>query len=343
MTMHTDHRFNFAQRQKLGRVATQIDHFVESVRASGRETLAQWMLPQLRVFDELNHGHWSQWLQTVNDLPEPDPQANVLLDRSAIEASGTLAISTGVLEQQLAALSPWRKGPYSLYGVDVDTEWRSDFKWDRLKDHLADLRGRLVLDVGTGSGYHLWRMLGAGAEFAVGVEPTLAFVAQFHAVAHLLNDARATLLPVTLEQLDRAPLYDTVFSMGVLYHRRDPLGHLRELQECLRPGGELVLETLVIEGDGQQVLTPYDRYAAMRNVWFIPSVPLLMTWLTRLGYRRIRLVNQEPTTRDEQRATRWTDFRQSLIDFLDPEDPSRTIEGYPAPLRAILIAEKAEP
>jgi tRNA (mo5U34)-methyltransferase len=209
-----------------------------------------------------------------------------------------------------------------------------------LKDHIADLDGRVVLDVGTGSGYHLWRMLGAGAKLALGIEPTLAFIAQFHAVAYLLANQQATILPVTLEQLDRAPLFDTVFSMGVLYHRRDPLGHLRELSECLRPGGELVLETLVIDGDGQQVLTPYDRYAAMRNIWFIPSVPLLMIWLKRLGYDNIRLVNQEPTSLEEQRATRWTDFRQSLVDFLDPDDLSKTVEGYPAPLRAIVLANK---
>jgi tRNA (mo5U34)-methyltransferase len=329
------------QQENLNRIAQQIDGFVHCANTSGHSDLATWMVPQLSVFNQLNHGHWSEWLTGINALPMPDPRADVHLDRAAIQVSGELSVTSTELENQLQQFSPWRKGPFSLYGVDIDTEWRSDFKWDRLKDHIADLQGRVVLDVGTGSGYHLWRMLGAGAELALGIEPTLAFVAQFHAVAHLLAKARATVLPMTLEQLDRAPLFDTVFSMGVLYHRRDPLGHLRELSECLRTGGELVLETLVIEGDGQQVLTPYDRYAAMRNIWFIPSVPLLMIWLKRLGYNNIRLVNQEPTSLEEQRATRWTDFRQSLVDFLDPDDSSKTVEGYPAPMRAILLANKS--
>lgn len=328
------------QQENLNRIADQINGFLQHAKTSGHSDLETWMRPQLSIFNQLNHGHWPEWLTTVNALPTPDPLAKVQLDQPAIQTSGELSVTSTELENQLQQLSPWRKGPFSLYGVDIDTEWRSDFKWDRLKNHIADLDGRVVLDVGTGSGYHLWRMLGAGAKLALGIEPTLAFIAQFHAVAYLLANQQATILPVTLEQLDRAPLFDTVFSMGVLYHRRDPLGHLRELSECLRPGGELVLETLVIDGDGQQVLTPYDRYAAMRNIWFIPSVPLLMIWLKRLGYDNIRLVNQEPTSLEEQRATRWTDFRQSLVDFLDPDDLSKTVEGYPAPLRAILLANK---
>lgn len=331
---------NLDRQQELKRIAYQIEGFVHCAHASGCTNVGTWILPQFAIFDQLNHGHWPEWLRIINALPAPDPHADIRLDQSAIQASGHLTITIDELTLLLQGLSPWRKGPFSLYGVEIDTEWRSDFKWNRLKDHIADLNDRVVLDVGTGSGYHLWRMLGAGAKLALGVEPTLSFVAQFHAVAHLLGNARATVLPMTLEQLDHAPLFDTAFSMGVLYHRRDPLGHLRELHDCLKPGGELVLETLVVEGDGQQVLTPDDRYAAMRNIWFIPSIPLLMTWLKRMGYVDIRLVNQEPTSLSEQRATRWTDFRQSLVDFLDPVDRTRTIEGYPAPLRAILLAHK---
>ncbi|PMC22346.1 tRNA 5-methoxyuridine(34)/uridine 5-oxyacetic acid(34) synthase CmoB, partial [Klebsiella aerogenes] len=44
--------------------------------------------------------------------------------------------------------------------------------------------------------------------------------------------------------------------MGVLYHRRSPLDHLWQLKDQLAPGGELVLETLVIEGDENTVLVP---------------------------------------------------------------------------------------
>jgi tRNA (mo5U34)-methyltransferase len=145
---------------------------------------------------------------------------------------------------------PWRKGPYSLYGVNIDTEWRSDWKWERVLPHLSDLTGRTILDVGCGSGYHMWRMIGAGAHLAVGIDPTQLFLCQFEAVRKLLgNDQRAHLLPLGIEQLPALNAFDTVFSMGVLYHRRSPLDHLWQLKDQLVDGGELVLETLVVEGD----------------------------------------------------------------------------------------------
>ncbi len=134
--------------------------------------------------------------------------------------------------------------------------------------------------------------------------------------------------------------FDTVFSMGVLYHRKSPFEHLFELRGALRPGGELVLETLVVEGDEKTVLTPEGRYAKMRNVWFIPSVPLLEIWLQRCGFSDIRCVDVNRTSVDEQRATEWM-IEESLAAFLDPDDPLRTMEGHPAPLRAIMVAKKA--
>ncbi|MDY0147957.1 MAG: tRNA 5-methoxyuridine(34)/uridine 5-oxyacetic acid(34) synthase CmoB [Halothiobacillus sp.] len=311
-----------------------------------KAAFSQWLIAHAARFDDINHGHWEEWSQVVAQLPAIPAERVVTLDQpvvsvraSDVESENRKVVKES-LERQLRQLSPWRKGPFSLYDVFIDTEWRSDFKWQRLQAHISPLDGKKILDVGTGSGYHLWRMLGDGAAIAVGVEPTLSFVAQFYAVAHLLGERRAVIIPTTLENLSRAPLFDTVFSMGVLYHRRNPLGHIQELAECLKPGGELVLETLVIEGDAQQVLTPTDRYAGMRNIWFIPSVPLLCVWLARLGFESIRLVNQESTSLDEQRATDWTDFKPSLADFLDPVDRSKTIEGHPAPLRAILTAKK---
>ncbi len=45
------------------------------------------------------------------------------------------------------------------------------------------------------------------------------------------------------------------------------------------------------------------------------------------------------TTTEEQRRTEWM-VTESLADFLDPNDRSKTVEGYPAPQRAVLIARK---
>ena len=126
--------------------------------------------------------------------------------------------------------------------------------------------------------------------------------------------------------------------MGVFYHRRSPIDHLLELRHKLRSGGELVLETLVIEGGVNDVLVPDDRYAMMRNVWFLPSSEALMLWAKRAGFKHIRIVDESITTLEEQRATEWMSFH-SLENFLDPEDHTKTIEGHPAPRRAVLIAE----
>jgi tRNA (mo5U34)-methyltransferase len=125
--------------------------------------------------------------------------------------------------------------------------------------------------------------------------------------------------------------------MGVLYHRRSPMDHLQELKDCLRPGGQLVLETLVIEGGPGETLVPEGRYARMGNVWFLPSPDTLLGWLRKIGFSDPELLDVTVTSTQEQRTTDWMRFH-SLENFLDPQDSSRSIEGYPAPCRAIVTA-----
>lgn len=289
-----------------------------------------------------SHGDLPRWQDALQALPMTAP-THVDLDRDCIEIGRPEDLDKArhqALEQALRALHPWRKGPFRLFGLLIDTEWRSDWKWRRLREHIQPLQDRLVLDVGCGNGYHLWRMLGAGARLALGIDPTLLYVHQFAALQHYIADSRAGLLPLAMEELPaKMAIFDTVFSMGVLYHRRSPFDHLQELREALRPGGELVLETLVIEGGAGQVLVPGDRYARMRNVWFIPSVAELQRWLVRAGFLEVRCVDVSATTTEEQRTTDWMRF-ESLAQCLDPEDPGRTLEGHPAPLRAILVARR---
>lgn len=308
-------------------------------------SLAHWLddLPAAlahRLQDAQRHGDLPRWQASLDLLPAQQP-AHVDLSQSVLIGHPDELDSNQ--QQQLLmglqGLHPWRKGPFSVFGVHIDTEWRSDWKWDRVSAHL-DLRGKRVLDVGCGNGYHMWRMWQAGAELVIGVDPNLLFLTQFEAIRRYLPDAPVWQLPFTLEELpEPTGGFDTVFSMGVLYHRRAPLDHLLQLKACLRPGGELVLETLVIEGDEQQCLMPEDRYAQMRNVWFLPSVPMLERFLRRCGYEDVRCVDLNRTSVDEQRSTDWMRF-QSLPDFLDPADAQRTCEGYPAPLRATLVARR---
>jgi len=294
----------------------------------------------------LKHGDYSRWQRGLGALPDAPPPSEVRLDAATviIGAASDTSDPAQAIASALQQLHPWRKGPFELFGVHIDTEWRSDWKWDRLKNDIAPLAGRTVLDVGCGSGYHLWRMLGTGATLAIGIDPTALFSMQFAAIKRYQPDAPAFILPVGIEAMpDGMGCFDTVFSMGILYHRRSPIDHLLELKALLRSGGELVLDTLVLDtlqarSDEQHCLMPQGRYAKMRNVWFIPSVKMLSLWLKRAGFKNIMTIDVSPTSTAEQRSTAWMRF-ESLADFLDPDDSSRTLEGYPAPVRAILTAQ----
>ncbi|WP_392559709.1 tRNA 5-methoxyuridine(34)/uridine 5-oxyacetic acid(34) synthase CmoB [Orbus mooreae] len=310
-----------------------------------KNKLAPWLeiLPaQLAIWQKQNiDSRFNQWQNNIDLLPNLKPDIVDLLHN--ISAKTLTPLSEGELKRithLLMSFSPWRKGPFSLYDIELDAEWRSDWKWQRLLPHLGSLEGNTVLDVGCNSGYHLWRMIGAGAKLAVGIDPMPLFLCQFEAIRKLLgNDQRAHFIPIGIEDMPKLNAFDTVFSMGVLYHRRSPLDHLYQLKDQLISGGKLILETLVIEGDIHQVLVPGERYAQMRNVYFIPSVPTMMNWLAKCGFKDINVVDISITSLEEQRKTAWM-TSDSLIDFLDPNDHSKTIEGYSAPMRAVFTATK---
>lgn len=288
-----------------------------------------------------SHGKMAGWLKALAALPDLRPSRWELKDQVAIgDAEDLGATSREELIAGLQAFHPWRKGPYNVFGVEIDTEWRSDWKWERLLPHIQPLAGRRVLDVGCGNGYHGWRMRGAGAEFVLGIEPFLLSVLQFQVMQRYLRDPQHHVIPIGIEEVPaNLGCFDSVFSMGVLYHRRSPLDHLLELKGCLRDGGELILETLIVDGDQETIFMPAGRYAKMRNVWFLPSIAAMTLWLQRCGFTEIACVDTNRTIREEQRSTEWMHF-ESLADFLDPDDPGKTIEGHPAPLRAIFTATK---
>ena len=308
----------------------------------GDSNLADWarLLPAdiARGLNEQRYGDLPRWRHALETLPVLEPD-QVLLNQPEVSVQGPItAAGQQQLRTALEQLHPWRKGPFNLFGVTIDTEWRSDWKWQRLADAIDPLTDRQVLDVGCGSGYHCWRMRGAGASRVIGIDPGPLFVCQFFALQHYIQDHRVGVLPLRCEQLPTGlKCFDTTFSMGVLYHRRSPLDHLLELRDTLRPGGQLVLETLVIDGAADQLLMPADRYARMGNVWFIPAPGMLQTWLAKTGFVDIRLVDVSKTSTDEQRQTAWMRFH-SLAQFLDPANPDLTVEGYPAPRRAIVTA-----
>ncbi len=329
--------------------------------------LANWSdtLIQAVAERQLHHGDLPRWQEAFNALPTlpitqvdlnhadgicamTQEDVNALLESTATGAAPfntdgtptyTISDAAQKLEPALQGLKPWRKGPFRLAHVTIDTEWHSDWKWNRVLPHISDLTGRTVLDVGCGNGYHLWRMRGAGAATVVGIDPSILFSLQFQAIQKYINDSNVSLLPLTMESMPAdMRVFDSVFSMGVLYHRQDPHAHLKELLQTMTPGGELILETLVTLGEDASTLEIEGRYARMRNVYCLPTVPMLARWLSESGFLNVRFVSIDITSRLEQRTTQWMPF-ESLSESLDPNDLSLTVEGLPRPRRAIMIAD----
>ena len=311
------------------------------LRETGHDEWARQLQQACRqATDVTGHGNLEDWKRGWQNLPDMGGHLEARTD-GRVAVVGLVADDVKrQLRSDLLSFRPWRKGPFDLFGIHIDTEWRSDWKWNRLRDHV-ELRDRCVLDVGCGNGYFGWHMLAAGASRVVGLDPFLLFVMQHEVIRKLVGaELPNDVLPLGDGCLPkRLHAFDVTVSMGVLYHRSSPIEHLQSLCGSLKRDGQLVLETLVIDAAGEQVLMPEGRYAKMRNVWFIPSVDMLKKWLRRTGFQEVNVVDVAATTTREQRSTDWMTF-ESLPDFLQPGDVSRTIEGYPAPVRAMLTARR---
>jgi len=307
-------------RELEGRLAAEtVDHllpFIEAATAPGR------------------HGDWPRWQAALEQLPDVNSSWSI---ENGVLVAGDCLASPNDLNTLLSEFIPWRKGPLNLAGVPIDTEWRSDWKWNRLVSSM-DLTDLRILDIGAGNGYFGYQMLAGGAQQVIACDPTLLFFAQYLAIRHFSGPVNNLLLPIRFEQIPPRADFDCVFSMGVLYHRRDPMAHLRAIMDHLRVDGRLLLETLTIPGDDDGELDPPDRYANMRNVHRLPTVTRLVRWLKAAGYVQVQPLDQTPTTVDEQRSTRWMPFH-SLTEALT-EEQALTIEGHPPPVRTTMLARK---
>lgn len=293
--------------------------------------------------------HTPQWEEVKNDLNHLPRRAHFLegvrvdVNQNVvmIGESGQLKTDDQTrLERVVHSLIPWRKGPFSLFGIDVDAEWRSDMKWDRIELHLDQLQGKRIADIGCSTGYYMFRASHFQPELVVGFEPSARCYYSFQLVQRFVENKALAFELLGYEQLRCFPgFFDVVLCMGIIYHQRDPLHVLAMAKAALKPGGQLILESQAIAGDGEMALFPRQRYAKARNVYFLPTTSCLEAWLSRAGFGEIELVAETPVTSMEQRRTEFSPG-ESLADFLDPTDPSKTIEGYPAPRRVALKARK---
>ncbi len=234
------------------------------------------------------------------------------------------------------AMRPWRKGPFDVFGLFIDSEWRSYIKYNLLKPHF-DLGNKKVADIGCNNGYYMFRMLKEKPKKIVGFDPSALFKTQFDFINRFVKS------DIVFEMLgvEHLPFYeekfDIVFCLGVLYHRSDPIATLKALKRGLNPKGELFLDTFFIESNEEIALVPRERYSKIPNVYFIPSIKALANWCERAGFKDFEVLEKRVTDESEQRRTDWI-YGESLENFLDPNDKSKTVEGYPAPKRVYIKA-----
>jgi len=298
------------------------------------------------------HGSTQKWLTHLEFFMRAMGEAELVATNRAIQinpiqstnASGLDTFGKALTDQLqpiLAEFKPWRIGPWQFADLCIESEWDCSFKFERLAAFGPSLRDQSILEVGAANGYYSWRLLGAGAHYVLGIDPAWLCWHQFALSKCLQPASPIDMLPLTFEQLKPSKLqFDLALSMGVLYHRRSPLDHLQALWQSLRPGGKVVVETLVVDLPGNAQLCPDKRYAGMGNVFPLPSPALLSQWLTQVGFIDIQILGLSLTRAAEQRQTSWINTF-SLEHFLT-EDRLHTLEGLPAPWRMMIQGQRPD-
>jgi len=274
--------------------------------------------------------------EAIAALPEYTNVKVSLGDRVEVQIEGLSPEALDQIKQTAELMKPWRKGPFQFNTLFIDSEWQSQIKYNLLEPHF-NLKDKIVGDIGCNNGYYLFRMLSQQPKKLIGFDPSAIYYSQFLFVDHFIKSG----IVYELLGVEHVEFYehkfDTLFCLGVLYHRSDPVAMLKSLFKGLNKGGELILDTFMIDGEEEICLTPRDRYSKIPNIYFVPTVNALKNWCYRAGFESVEVLEIMKTELNEQRKTEWIDT-QSLEDFLDPADPTKTVEGYPAHKRVYLKA-----
>jgi len=236
-------------------------------------------------------------------------------------------------------LCPWRKGPFNIFGLEVDAEWRCENKWDRIKDYLPQKKNMRVADLGCSNGYYSYKLLNLEPEIVVGLDKTPLYIIQFLATKYYASKAQEIIVvPCSAEEFSQEKIdFDLLLSMGILYHAKKPEEHISTLNKLLTKNGFLILETIISLTQDNINIKKGETFAGMRNIGTIFTKNNLIKLMNIHGFKNIECVNEHFTNTSEQRATRWIQGK-SFKDFVRPD--GRTIEGFPPVCRAIFIAQK---
>ncbi|EQC45410.1 tRNA 5-methoxyuridine(34)/uridine 5-oxyacetic acid(34) synthase CmoB [Bacteriovorax sp. Seq25_V] len=298
-----------------------------------------------KILDERNSWTGHKAGEKYSPIQEKISQLNSIATQVEVDDYVHLVTnkSESLLIEEIAKdLIPWRKGPFKVDDLAIDSEWRSNLKWKRIQDSIGSLKDQVVLDIGCNNGYYMFQMLKDQPELVLGIDPVIHNKFQFEFINKIANKGNLKFELFGIEELPYfRSMFDTIFSMGIIYHHRHPLEQLMEMREALKSEGHLILETIGIPGEESICLFPEDRYSKMRNVWFLPTLSCLKNWLNRTGFTNIEVLSESLTTTEEQSTTPWCPPPfQSLEEFLDPNDKTKTVEGHPAPVRFCVKAQK---
>ena len=277
--------------------------------------------------------------EAIDSLKEPIVERYILNDAIEIKLDSNYSKENlSKIEEVAKTMLPWRKGPFKIDTLFIDTEWRSFIKYSIIEPYF-NLKDKIVGDIGCNNGYYLFKMLSHKPKKLVGFDPSAITFMQFEFINKFIkSDIKYELLGIEhVEYYEHK--FDTLFCLGVLYHRSDPIGSLKSLYKALNKNGELILDTFMIDGEEDISLTPKSRYSKIPNIYFIPTVNALKNWCIRAGFKEIEVIAIKKTELQEQRKTNWINS-QSLDEFLDPNNPELTVEGYPAPKRVYIKAIK---
>ena len=285
-----------------------------------------------------------KWLTWKNIAPLRAALESLEDVSSEIELGDVVKISGKFDEQKIyevaKKLMPWRKGPFQIGETFIDSEWKSYVKYNLLRPHF-NLKDKRVADIGCNNGYYMFRMQEDNPKLLVGFDPSPLYMTQFDFINHFIKSEIVYEL-LGVEHLEfYEEKFDTIFCLGVLYHRSDPVAMLKSLYKGLDKQGEVILDTFYIDGEEEMALCPESSYSKIPNIYFVPTIKALKNWCIRAGFSSFEVLETSVTDAGEQRKTEWIEG-QSLEDFLDPNDSLKTVEGYPAPQRVYvrLIKDK---
>ncbi len=192
-----------------------------------------------------------KWMSWKNIAPLREALDELDDVACSVELGDVVKINAAVDEEKIyktaKLLMPWRKGPFQISQTFIDTEWKSNIKYNLLRPHF-NLKDKRVADIGCNNGYYMFRMQEDEPKLLVGFDPSPLYKTQFDFINHFVKSEIVYEL-LGVEHLEfYEEKFDTIFCLGVLYHRSDPVAMLKSLYKGLDKEGEVILDTFYIEG-----------------------------------------------------------------------------------------------